>query len=174
MASPKLKNWQTYALFGLLAIHIVWVFWHISLVATERVNPWKMGGYAMYTQPSRGVSVVVNELNPDGTIKVIDWPNADGFRSYDLDRFYRDNWYFNLYCKPVTKRSLDKLFEDNEILRGKDILIELYAERFRAKPIRMNTEKIAEIKVLWHDNTFDYDARNCRAMPIENLVQGGV
>lgn len=165
MVAPKLKTWQTYVLFGLLAAHIAWVCWHISLVAAERVNPWKLGGYAMYTQPSRGVSLVINELNPDGTIKLVDWPNEEGVRSYELDRFYRANWYFNLYCKPVTKNSLAKLFDDNQVLQGKDILIELYAERFRAKPLRMDTEKIAEIKVLWPDNDFVYEARHCRPSP---------
>ena len=39
-------------LVGLLLLaHAGWICVHLNLVAREQINPWKLGGYGMYTVP---------------------------------------------------------------------------------------------------------------------------
>ena len=39
-------------LVGLLLLaHVGWICVHLNLVAREQINPWKLGGYGMYTMP---------------------------------------------------------------------------------------------------------------------------
>ena len=35
----------------LLLAHVGWICVHLGLVAKEQINPWKLGGYGMYTVP---------------------------------------------------------------------------------------------------------------------------
>ena len=39
-------------IFGLLALHTVWIANHLRLVYQDRINPWRLGGYGMYTRPN--------------------------------------------------------------------------------------------------------------------------
>lgn len=34
---------------GLVVLHSAWIVFHMILVSRELINPWKLGGYGMYT-----------------------------------------------------------------------------------------------------------------------------
>lgn len=151
------KNWRKNLLFLLIGIHLAWVTCHIYLVATDGVNPWKMGGYAMYTQPHYGPSVVVRSLPDEAAV-----PGTEEYYKPRTSAFYRANWNFNLYCKPMTKTGLIALFENNPDLIGKYLSLDLFVYRFRTKPLRMDPEQVGDTVVTWQDkNTFTYQTNIC-------------
>jgi hypothetical protein len=47
----KPSGWsaQKVVLLGLISLHATWIVFHLTLVSLELVNPWKLGGYGMYT-----------------------------------------------------------------------------------------------------------------------------
>lgn len=165
------KNWQTYILLGLLLVHSVWITYHLSLVARGAVNPWKMGGYAMYTKPSSGVDVVVNVIKNTNREDKTDTVIPGTYRPRLL-AFYRKNWDFNLYCKPVTAASLIQLFSDNPRFENEDLFLELFAYRLQISPLSQNPEKIAEVEVFWQDqNSFSFQTNTCGSDTPERFVQ---
>jgi len=56
---------------GLLILHIAWIGNHLRWVANDEINPWRMGGYAMYTVPSLGQRILVFDASfPEAPRKV--------------------------------------------------------------------------------------------------------
>lgn len=167
----KLKHWRKYILFGILIVHGLWITHHLTLVAVGAVNPWKMGGYAMYTKPSKSSDVVINiidQYDEEGGVSL------DPFNSYIpfVKDFYRMNWDFNMYCKPITHDSIIQLFEDNPRFTNEDLLIEVYAYRLKSEPLRQITEKMSETKIFWQDNNhFSVSANVCGKSIPEKIVQ---
>jgi len=149
-------DWKRYVLFALLTVHTLWIAHHIYLATRDGVNPWKMGGYAMYVEPKRGVAVDVHMLNSDGTVQ------DELIRNIDLYDLYQGNLNFNVYCKPVTEKSLIRFVEDNEFLEYTDVRLELFAYRFAANPLRTDPYLIGITDIRWlSDGRFAYEVKMC-------------
>ena len=56
----------------LLVFVALWPFVHLGLVARYEINPWKLGGFAMYTTPVPPVQVVLFEQGRAGGMTPID------------------------------------------------------------------------------------------------------
>ena len=70
-----------------LTVHATWLLIHACLVANDRINPWKLGGYAMYTVPAPCASVRVLQSDEHGFFEDIQLKGIslteeaeDGFR----------------------------------------------------------------------------------------------
>ena len=66
-------------LIGLLLLsHVGWIGVHLNLVARGQINPWKLGGFAMYVAPRPPVKVVLyrraegaRDRSADGALEVL-------------------------------------------------------------------------------------------------------
>lgn len=149
-----LTNWQHYLLYGLLIIHGVWIALHLSLVATDAVNPWKLGGYGMYVEPKRPVDLNVHTYDHQAEIYI-----TQGVNDWE---FSQANYYFYFYCKPITRESLQLLFANNPDLTGKELKITLHAPEFKAEPLRIDYRQVQELYIEpENDNIFTYYGTVC-------------
>ena len=41
---------------ALVVLHSVWIVVHLNLVSRDLINPWKLGGYGMYTIDRKSVA----------------------------------------------------------------------------------------------------------------------
>lgn len=55
------STWREKAAVGFIAFVVVWPLVHRGIVAAYDVNPWKLGGWAMYTTPMPPVLTVAFE-----------------------------------------------------------------------------------------------------------------
>lgn len=115
-------------LFGLLAAHTAWMCVHMYLVAVDKIDPWKLGGYGMYTiappKPTVRAFVRVQTL---GKVKI----------NTDDRRFRRANNGFRFKCAPIEPSTLAVLLEDNPKLRGQNFEFGIVTLEMLRDPIRM-------------------------------------
>lgn len=68
-ASPApLARWKVTVIVGIVAFVTLWPLVHRGLVALYDVNPWKLGGWAMYTTATPPVLVVAFEPRGAGGV----------------------------------------------------------------------------------------------------------
>lgn len=121
-------------LFGLLAANVMWIATHMYMVSTDRIDPWKGGGYGMYTKP-----------NPRTTMN-IRFPDAAG-EAVKAPRdwlFMRDNYYFVFKCRPVSVRSLVEYIDRHPELKGKPLNLELLEIGFRTRPVGRQLKRVGK------------------------------
>src|SRR5262245_1176834 len=70
-------NFRKWAVVAILVLHVGWIANHMRLVANDRINPWRLGGYAMYTVASPALKMVA--IDPDFP----DTPLVAGFMRYE-------------------------------------------------------------------------------------------
>ena len=120
-------------LTGVFTVHCVWVAAHLFLVAGERVNPWKLGGYGMYTQPAPQLAVEVYTIADDDGFTA-EWEpvrfrgeqillesGSIGF-SGNLERVFR--------CWPVPEYAVKAFLSMNKHIIGKPVLIRYVENKF--------------------------------------------
>lgn len=123
----------TILLVSVFAAHCCWVAAHLWLVAGEKVNPWKLGGYGMYTQPAPQLAVKVFTISDDASFAA-EWEpsrfrgeavlletGAIGF-SGNLGRVFR--------CRPVPTYAVKAFLSMNAHLIGKPTLIQYVENKF--------------------------------------------
>ena len=56
-------------LVGLVVLHSVWIVVHLNLVSRDLINPWKLGGYGMYTtaHPNPGLHLFDSRVSSFGS-----------------------------------------------------------------------------------------------------------
>jgi hypothetical protein len=146
------RNW---VVFGLLALHVGWIGNHIRWVINDEINPWKLGGYAMYTVPSPKTRVQVYDANFTGKpikVKTVGYSAATRFTN--SGRSFR--------CADVPAAALLTFFEENKDLIGRNLVF-VYAERrFVRDPPSTKNEMQGSVIVVWQDErTFIYKNRFC-------------
>ncbi|WP_119275293.1 hypothetical protein [Taklimakanibacter deserti] len=144
---------------GLLILHIAWIGNHMRWVASGQINPWKLGGYAMYTIPNSELRLGVYLGNrPDAPIIV----NTTGYNL--ATRFTNKARAFR--CADVPAAALLAFFEENRALIGSNLVF-VYSERqfFRSPPPTKIVSKrvlTGTIRVAWQDTqTFTYTNSFC-------------
>ena len=53
-SNPAAWSVRKIILVSLIALHAVWIGIHLNLVSKNLINPWKLGGYGMYTTANNG------------------------------------------------------------------------------------------------------------------------
>ncbi len=151
------KDYRSWILYGLLIIHTYWIGTHMCLVANGKINPWKMGGYGMYTGPSPRPSLKVYQENSDGEFKKIP---REQLRLY---RYKQANYHYNFYCKTVTPDELNIFLEDNPQFVGKNINLKVKGQFMTTKPIERVIKTISTIRVRWKNSTqYNYQMEYCQ------------
>jgi hypothetical protein len=139
----------------LLVIHIAWIANHMRWIANDEINPWRMGGYAMYTVPSLGQRTRVFDASfPDAplTVNMLQFEKATRLTNYA--RTFR--------CANVPASALLAFFDVNQPLIGRNLVF-VYSERqfVRTPPAAKRVTK-GMVVVAWQDErSFTYTNRFC-------------
>jgi hypothetical protein len=148
-------DYRKWLLSALVIAHIAWIANHLRLVANDEINPWKLGGYGMYTVP-----------DPNSRYRVVaradqNIPVPIQKRGFDLaQRFTNPARTFR--CAPVAPEALRAFFKENRNLIGRDIAIIFSERRFYRTPPSINRELQGGVLVSWPDmNTFTYTNKFC-------------
>lgn len=146
---------RKWILAGLVILHIGWIANHMRWVITDQINPWKLGGYAMYTIPVPAAKLQVYDADfPDtpAPVKTMRYEAAERFTN--ATRTFR--------CVPPSPAALRGFFEENGNLIGKHLAIMYTEGRFYRDP-RSHKRKIqGVIELSWQDErTFTYRSSFC-------------
>jgi hypothetical protein len=140
---------------ALLILHIGWIGNHMRWVASGQINPWKLGGYGMYTIPLRDPTREVYDAFFPGAPLSVNWIGFD-----DATRFTNDSRTFR--CADVPAAALLAFFDDNRDLIGKDLAFVYSEQQFVHDPPSIKTVTQGEVVVTWQDTqTFTYTNKFC-------------
>jgi hypothetical protein len=141
---------------GLLIVHIAWIGNHMRWVANGEIDPWKLGGYAMYTVPDPSVRLrVYLENRPDTPIQV-----------KKSSRYYLATYFANIdrafRCADIPAAALLAFFEENTGLIGSNLAF-IYSDlRVVGDPPSVKRMMQGMVVVTWQDTqTFTYTNRFC-------------
>lgn len=146
------KKW---IIAGLLILHIAWLGNHLRWVSDGQINPWKLGGYGMYTVP-----------DPDPRMRVYDANFPDAPIGANMARYLLAVLFTNsgrvFRCADVPAEALFGFFYDNRELIGQQLAF-VYSERqFNHDPPSAKRVKQGMVIVAWQDTqTFTYTNRFC-------------
>jgi hypothetical protein len=148
-------DFRKWAVWGLLIVHIAWIGNHMRLIASDQINPWRMGGYAMYTVPNLAQRTRVFDANmPDAPLLVnmLRYEKATRFTNYG--RTFR--------CANVPASALLAFLEENQTLVGRNLVF-VYSERefVRAPPAAKRVNKGMVFLTWQNEHTFTYTNRFC-------------
>ena len=141
--------------FGLLILHIGWIGNHIRLNMSDEINPWRLGGYAMYTVPNPGNRVrVYDTLNLDNPIRVRLLQFEASTRFTNAGRTFR--------CAGIPAKSLRSFFNENPELIGRSLVFVFTETRFIRMPPSTERETRGLVVVTWQSpQNFSYTSRFC-------------
>jgi hypothetical protein len=134
-------------LLALLTVHTGWIGVHLTLVGQDRINPWKLGGYGMYTRP---------QAVPFYEVYLLDNPgDEDGEWVDDFDdwAFYEQTKRSTFHCEPFNPAAIEQFLDQNQDLVGSDIKIYALTTAFEREPIRLEPVYLGAAKVIWQDET---------------------
>ena len=135
---------RKWVVMGILVLHVAWLVNHMRLVAADQINPWRLGGYGMYTVPNPGYRILVYDpASPDQPLPV-------NFMRYDIAiRFTNAGRTFR--CANMSSKSLLSFFNENRNLIGRDVVFVFGERRFIRSPpsSERKTQGVAFIK--WQD-----------------------
>ena len=130
----------------ILAVHTGWICVHLWLVSNERINPWKLGGYGMYTVPHLNLQTHVFLFDRSRN-------NWAELRREDLQfgtfRFNAANDWHVFRCRPFDAEKISIFFEENPHLRFRPLLIVVTEIRFDRYPIKVTREAVQKVEIGW-------------------------
>ncbi|MBY8976035.1 hypothetical protein KHP62_09475 [Rhodobacteraceae bacterium NNCM2] len=143
----------------LLALHIGWLCVHVWLVKTHQINPWKLGGYAMYTVPHPNALTHVFIFD-EGAQKWSELERTKAlFNSYLFDRA---NYLHVFRCRPPSTESLTGFMDENPHLRYRPLTIAITENMFSKDPIGAERKPVATLQIAWAgENKFAYQGMVC-------------
>ena len=147
-------------LVGLLLLaHVGWICVHLNLVAREQINPWKLGGYGMYTVPHSKALTHVFVIN-DNSKKWFELArHRHLFNSFLFDL---KNFLHVFRCRASSEGSIVAFLDENPHLRYRPLVIALSEMRFTRKPLSSNREIYAKVEIAWNGETlFGYRGDIC-------------
>ncbi|MEM9472008.1 MAG: hypothetical protein AAGA00_08615 [Pseudomonadota bacterium] len=151
---PRGWSAQKVILLGLVAIHAIWIVIHLNLVSRELINPWKLGGYGMYTT-----------VHPSPAVYLFD-SRFQGFqvpvKDEHLNRLARENHHFIFRCEPITVSSLQTFLSNNPRFHGIPLRFIVTERKYLRNPIRTERRPHAVLEIRWTGQvTFDYATKVC-------------
>jgi hypothetical protein len=145
---PANSRIPQFVIIAVLILHSLWILNHLRWVAAKQINPWKLGGYGMYTVPDPGVTVLLLDLRNPADPRRIDR------RSYFLKRFRSATGSREFRCAHIKADELKLFFEDNPHLRGINVGF-LFLERILVKnPVEARRVSQGRVKIVWINNDF--------------------
>jgi hypothetical protein len=146
---------RKWAVAGLLILHIGWIANHMRWVATDQINPWKLGGYAMYTVPAPMANFQVYDAEFPDTPALV-----NTMRYEAAERFTNSGRTFR--CAQVPPAALREFFEENGNLIGKHLAFIYTERRFNRNPRSIKREIQGVMELSWQDaRTFTYRTSFC-------------
>ena len=155
-------------LVGLLLLaHVGWIFVYLNLVAREQINPWKLGGYGMYTVPNLKAFTHVFIIDD----KSQKWSElARHRRLFNSFQFDFKNFLHVFRCRAPSDESIVAFMDENPHLRYRPLVLALSENRFTRNPIGTNREIYAKAEIGWAGKTiFGYRGEIC-GKPFEGKV----
>ena len=143
-----------------LALHFVWVSLHLFLVSEDLINPWKLGGYGMYTVPHDSPRTHV--FLQESTTKR--WTELDYSKNKFVTRQFEQLNHNNIFkCRFPTERSLAGFINENPHLRYQPLVIVVSKRVFSRYPIQVERQIRAKIEIAWSKNRefFGYRGQIC-------------
>ncbi len=136
--------------FGLLAAHTLWIGNHLRLVYHDRINPWRLGGYGMYTRPNRAVVLQVYDIRfadapmliPNTEISLVKFDRA--IRLTNSRRAFR--------CAHPTSTQLGAFFGENKHLIGRKLAFIYNEAHFLHKAPWLERQQQGEVIIDWEDD----------------------
>lgn len=152
---PADMDFRKWIVAGLLVLHIGWIGNHMRLVAADQINPWRLGGYGMYTIPSPFPRLQVFDASmPDAPIPVNTVHYEAVLRSSNAARTFR--------CASIPSAALRSFFNENRNLFGKNLVFVYSERRFIHFPPSTKRELQGAVRVTWQDmQSFTYTSRFC-------------
>jgi hypothetical protein len=144
----------------LLLSHVGWICVHLNLVAREQINPWKLGGYGMYTVPHYAPLTHVF-LFDDQSQKLFELVRRRHlFNSFQFDR---RNFLHIFRCRAPSEESIVAFMDENQHLRYRPLVLALSEILFTRKPINLNREFYTKVQIAWNGKTtlFGYQGEIC-------------
>ena len=132
---------------------MVWIAVHIGLVMNERINPWKLGGYAMYTVPPPQSQVHV--FTRDGQAWV---PGGEGYWVFS---FFEANHHNVFRCAAPPEAALRGFLDENAGVRGKAVRLALSEEVMTREPFHIGRVIYATIELAWSGETVTWRHEAC-------------
>lgn len=155
---------RKWILAGLLILHIGWIANHMRWVLTDQINPWKLGGYGMYTVPTPAAKLQVYDADfPDTPtlVKTMQFEAAERFTN--ITRTFR--------CAPPPPAALLGFFEENGNLIGKHLAFIYTEARFNRDPRSYKRKIQGVLELSWQDErTFIYRSRFCGKEQIQSAT----
>jgi hypothetical protein len=164
---PESKILKT-VIAAVLIFHTLWIANHLRWVATEQINPWKLGGYGMYTAPEPNVTLTLFDIRFPGAHFKLD-PST-----YSLTRYRSVSLFTNIRrvfrCAHIKPEQLKAFFEENPQLRGTNLGF-LYTEgKFIQNPVSVKRIEQGRATIIWTGkDLFEYTSEFCGSREIRKV-----
>jgi hypothetical protein len=140
---------RTIIIYALLALHTLWIVNHVRLVYQERINPWKLGGYGMYTVPTLGYRLQLVDLSVPDFPMVVPKQEVSWQQLNNATRFSNVRRAFR--CAPVPAHALYEFFRENPQFVGRKVAIQFHERKFTRKPPWFEPVMKGQVIVEWQD-----------------------
>ncbi len=152
----KFKNWSAlhYIVAGLLVVHTSWIIVHLNLVSRELINPWKLGGYGMYTQPNNRAKLRLFDIRSK--------PKRISKRKY-IGKGFRDaNFRYVFRCRKIGRAEFLIFLTDNPHLANRDLRFVIREREFSRSPVGTKWVKHSVVELRWpQSDKFTYSGEVC-------------
>lgn len=160
MMSPKQWRRATIGAIALiLAVHVGWICTHLWLVKNERINPWKLGGYGMYTVPHLNLRTHVFLFDRSAN----NWAELQREPpQFSTFRFNAANDWHVFRCRPFDTEKIKIFFDENPHLRFRSLLIVVTEIRFFRYPVKITREAVQQVEIAWSgEEKFGFRGNAC-------------
>lgn len=143
-----------------LSLHILFFCVHFVLVSKDIINPWKLGGYGMYTIPAPTTFVNIAVVPVGLDLSSIADEEYEEF--LDGDPFVAKQNNFVAPCFGWDVSDIAGIFEENPDYHGRDLRLVAVKRAFTRYPISVFNVVFADIEVRWLDSEiFDVSGQVC-------------
>jgi hypothetical protein len=152
-----------------LIFHTLWIVNHLRWVANEQVNPWKLGGYGMYTAPEPHATLTLFDIRFPGAHSKLD-PSTYSLTNYrKVSRFTNNRRVFR--CAHIKPEQLKAFFDENPQLRGWNLMF-FYAEgKFIRNPVSVKRVEQGRATIIWiGKDFFEYTSEFCGSREIRKVA----
>ena len=139
---------------ALILMHVGWICTHLWLVSNNQINPWKLGGYGMYTTADPKPVIQVYDMRFGGQVM-----SPESIR---VDRFVAKNARLAFRCKHITEDSMRMLAVDNQHLAGVPLQLAVLELSLKRDPIRQEWGPSTVLGIMWaSQHGIVYEAETC-------------
>lgn len=154
---------RKWILMGLVVLHMGWIAKHMHLVIHHQINPWRLGGYAMYTVPNPSVRLRIYDAISSMPINARRRQSEIAVRSTNPARTFR--------CAHASSAALRAFFGENTDLIGRNLVFAYSELKFVRSPPSAKRELQGVVEVTWQDlQHFILTSRFCGDEYVETVA----